>query len=667
MNEPPNPTLFAIMGSTSAAPRHVVVVGNGMVSARFCDRLLQCQNGINWKVTIIGDEAFPAYDRVHLSVFFERDNFESLLMLPSEWYRLKGIDLRVSERVDHIDLETKHVTTSNGDRFHYDDLVLATGSEPYAPPIRGIDTPGVFFYRTLNDLKNIQEYGRDAKCAAIIGGGLLGLEAAQALLHMNIETHILEIADFLLPKQLNREAGEVLLAKIESLGIHAHLQTRTTSIQPIQNGLRLIPQAGDPLDVDMVIISAGVRPRDRLAKKSGIACSPGGGILVDETLRTSNPSVYAIGDCVNFRGHLYGLVAPGYRMAAALAASLNGEPAVFIHSNESTRLKLLGVEVSNIGHSRQPGECCVYHRDGVYRECFFAEGSVIGAISIGPWPEEPKVLSYIENGLPIGIEEIDSFVQDGMFWPEQTGSIFFSLPDAATICTCMSVRKSTLCELYESGRRSVAQLACETGASTVCGSCLPLLKELTGESLSIPQSHIPQSLLVFSSFAAVFASVILFTLSPLPFAESVESAWRKIDVFWRNGLIKQISGYTLLTLSLIALLFSLRKRVTWLKWGEYSWWRMVHAVIGMTTLLALPIHTGFRLGANMNEALMISFILLCAAGAFAGAATGIEALNRPLLRRFLITAKPYLTYLHIALFWPIPILIAFHILAVYYY
>src|SRR5262245_4025052 len=334
-------------------PRRLVVIGNGMVGQRFCERLVQCDTDRRWRLVVFGEEPRPAYDRVHLSEFFTGRPADALQLAPDPWYAAHGLAVHLGERVVAIDRAACEVVTSLGRRVGYHALVLATGSVPFVPPIPGTDCHGVFVYRTIDDLEAIRDWAGEARRAAVLGGGLLGLEAAKAVRDLGLETHVVEFAPRLMPRQVDGAGGEVLRHAIEELGVRVQVGVQAEAIvgQSAHGGsvrtLRL--GGGAELAVDMVIVSAGIRPRDDLARACGLPVGERGGVVVDSGLRTSDPRVYCIGEAACYAGVIYGLAGPGYEMAAALADRLCGGDATFTGADLSTKLKLLGVDVASFG------------------------------------------------------------------------------------------------------------------------------------------------------------------------------------------------------------------------------------------------------------------------------------------------------------------------------
>jgi nitrite reductase (NADH) large subunit len=492
-----------------AEPAVVVVVGNGMVGHRFVESLLERDPDARFRVIALCEEPRPAYDRVHLSdLFGGREPDDLALATPSEYQR-RGVDLRVGVAAARLDLEARLVFTTTGERLHYDHLVLATGSEPFVPPIPGADHRDVFVYRTVEDALAIRERAAAARRGVVIGGGLLGLEAAKALVDLGIETHVVEAGPRLMPRQVDEAGGALLRSRIEALGVRVHLANPPTAIEenappldpddgdeapddpsfadagaPARGRLSLRLRDGGAIQADLVVISAGIRPRDELAREAGLACGPRGGVRVDDSLATSDPHVYAIGEVALHRDGIYGLVAPGHAMADALAARLTGDGAAhFPGSDLSTRLKLLGVEVASLGDAFAESERTVTYHDrggGAYARIALAPDGqrLLGAILVGDASAYPRLLALLRSGDPPPARP------EALLFGARAGGDGPAAREDALVCSCNSVRASALREAIRSRElRDLAGLKRATRAGTGCGGCVPdLLRVLEQES-----------------------------------------------------------------------------------------------------------------------------------------------------------------------------------------
>lgn len=474
----------------------VIVVGNGMVGYKFCEKFVAQSTKETFKIIVFGEEPRPAYDRVHLSEFFENQNAKALEMAPAEWYKENGIDLIVDERVSDIHRNTKTIITAKNRTFNYDYLVLATGSSAFVPPIKGVEKEGVFVYRTIEDLEGMLSYAAKIKAknpaakAAVLGGGLLGLEAGKAVVDMGLEPHIVEFAPKLMPRQLDARSSQVLQLKLESIGLNIHLSKATNQI--LGNGAIVGMEFGedDVLEVDMLVVSAGIRPRDELAKTCGLEMGVRGGIVVNNKMQTSDENIYAIGEVALYNQMIYGLVAPGYDMAEIAVAQILGDKEATMPTaiDMSTKLKLSGIDVASFGDAlnENDGLEIVYENpfEGVYKSIIVnKEGtSLLGGIMVGDASDYSMLHQIFLNGMKIP-ENPAQLILPATDGATSLGDIM-DLPDHAQVCSCESVTKGQICGVIENGEaKDLADVVSCTKAGTGCGGCKPMVADLTTATL----------------------------------------------------------------------------------------------------------------------------------------------------------------------------------------
>src|SRR5690606_27589522 len=299
--------------------KNLIIIGNGMVCDKLCKKLIDKNS--NLRITVFGEEKIRAYDRVHLTDYLKLKTQEELFLTESDWYSENSIVLHLADPIIDINRLNKTVTSKKGHVSPYDYLVFATGSEAFVPHIKGIDKKGVFIYRTLEDLDLIRNYVTNARKGTVLGGGLLGLEAAKALHDLGIkESTVIEFAPRLMPRQIDEMASGVLQHQLRALGLQCLLQKSTTEIHGKESITGISFSDNSSIQTDILVISAGIKPRDELAKKIGLQTGQRGGIVVDSAMKTTDPSIYAIGECALFQDMIYGLVAPGYEMAEVVAS-----------------------------------------------------------------------------------------------------------------------------------------------------------------------------------------------------------------------------------------------------------------------------------------------------------------------------------------------------------
>jgi nitrite reductase (NADH) large subunit len=479
--------------ATEATPT-IVLVGHGMVGQRFLEALAERGLTATHRVVVLCEEPRPAYDRVALTSYFSGKTPEDLSMTDMAFIETHGIELYVGDPAETVDREARKVTARSGQVFEYDVLVLATGSYPFVPPVPNKDAEGCFVYRTIEDLLAIEAYAQSrATTGAVVGGGLLGLEAAGALKGLGVEAHIVEFAPRLMPVQVDDGGGAALLRTIEEMGLSVHTGVGTQEIvvgsDGAVTGMKL--SDGSELATDMVVFSAGVRPRDQLARECGLTVGERGGISVDEQCRTvADPHVFAIGECaLAADGRVYGLVAPGYEQAETVAATIAADEAeelTFTGADLSTKLKLLGVDVASFGDAHGTTEDCldvVYSdsRAGLYKKLVIGrDGTLLGGILVGDAEAYGTLKAFTGSVPPVSPESL--VLPAGAGESVQLGPT--ALPDDAIICSCNNVRKGTIrAAVTDHQCTTVPEVKKCTKAGTTCGSCVKVLGQLVTAEL----------------------------------------------------------------------------------------------------------------------------------------------------------------------------------------
>ncbi len=636
-----------------------------MASHRLCERLMSSGFAARHRICVVGEEPQAAYDRVHLTAWFAHRDAEQLSLATPEHYAAHGITLRLGRGVSVIDAGLRKLVLSDGEVLHYQKLVLVTGSRPFVPKIPGVALPNVFVYRTLQDVASIDAAARDKRRAIVLGGGLLGLEAARALHGLGLHTLIVESASHLMPRQLGPEHGGRLLAHVAELGIEVQLRAQARAIE--HDGSALSVQLEErSLSTDLVVIAAGVRPRDELAAGAGLEVGPRGGFVVDDTLQTSDPHIYAIGECVCHRMEQYGLVGPSYAMADVLAERLNGKTTTFTGGDTSCRLKLFDVEVTALGKSAADVRSVSYEDEDALRTLRVDEGRLVGAVSVGPWPAVARVELAIGRAEVISERALRRFERRGELMSTRRNLPVEAWPQSALVCNCERVSKGELEAAITTGARSIEALCAATGAGRVCGSCKPLLARLCGAETAAPPASRASHVVLVSSVLAAFITLAGLLMPAPRFAVSVQDAGHAIDQLFRDPLLKQLTGFGIVGLSLLGLVLSLRRRVKFARRGSFVVYRALHTCLGLLALMALLAHTGMRLGQNLNFALVCCFLGAALVGSGAGVVTALEAGDSS-AALYARTLRPWLQALHLFLCWPLPLLIGLHILAVYYF
>jgi nitrite reductase (NADH) large subunit len=468
---------------------NIIVIGHGMVGHKFVESLAAAAPHLH--ITVLGEEPRPAYDRVHLSEFFAGKTAEDLSLVAPGFFERTNLDLKLHAKVVSIDRTERTVTLASGEMLSYDKLVLATGSSPFVPPVPGRERADCFVYRTIEDLEAMRECGARSRTGVVIGGGLLGLECAKALRDLGLEAHVVEFAPRLMAVQVDDPGARVLRGRIEELGVKAHLGKNTLAIVDGESATHRMEFAdGSHLETDMIVFSAGIRPRDELARACALALGPRGGVAIDDDCLTSDPHIYAVGECAAWNGQLFGLVAPGYDMARTAARHVLGAPGGFLGADMSTKLKLMGVDVASIGdaHGATSGSRSVQYLDErrqTYKKLVVSDCGkrLLGAVLVGDAAEYGTLLQMALNGIELP-EAPESLILPQSNGAPKTALGVDALPDAAQICSCNDISKGALCAAVKDGATSIGLLKKCTTAGTACGGCVPLVTQVLNAELA---------------------------------------------------------------------------------------------------------------------------------------------------------------------------------------
>ncbi len=612
-----------------------------------------------------GAEPWEPYDRVRLSSLLAGEIRLCELAQPAEVHAGINRLTRWNCPIRSINRGARSVIDASGNCQEYSTLVLATGSTPYVPDVPGRELPGVYTFRNLNDAQRLMARQARSRCTVVIGGGLLGMEAAKAMQRFNTRVHVVELGDRLMAQQLDAASANFFQEYVLRQGIAVELRNSVACIEGGAKVERVVLGDGRAIACDTVVIAAGIRPNVELARQAGLAVERG--IVIGDDTRTSDANIFAVGECAQHDKIVYGLVAPGFEQATVAAHNIAGRKARYVGSVANTKLKVLGLDVYSLGEvmgSGRDDRAYVWHSRSrsIYRKLVVRGGRCVGVISIGGWPALPRVQDFVNRRRRVLRKHIRCFNETGFIWSPEGQPEVEHWPASATVCNCTGVTRGQLSAAIAAGCRSVQSLAETTRASTVCGSCKPLLAELVGSQAKAEATTGYRFLLVAAAIT-LFMLVLAKAAGPIPYAGSFDMPWRW-DEWWRNGLFKQVTGFTALGLSALGLTMSLRKRLPRFTAGGFPGWRLSHVVLALVALAVIAAHTGGRLGHNLNLWLTLSFTGLLLTGALVGAITGLEHRWHPLAAK---RARGWSAWLHILLFWPLPVLLGFHVLKSYYF
>jgi nitrite reductase (NADH) large subunit len=668
----------------------LVVIGNGMVSERFCERAVELGLHESRRIIVFGEEPVPAYNRVELTRVLGGLDAASLTLKPMAWYSERDIELRIGERVLTIDRERRRLLTEHGCEQPYDDLVLATGSYASTPVIPGTNNPGVLSYRTAEDARRIgaraRALARERARVVVVGSGLLGIEAGQAIAELGCPVTFVEAAPQVLPRQLDpgtaAMAAELLLEAgfdlclgqtIERIVLMSEVRrphlAQPTDAEVPDTRLRVGLSRGglmSSIDCGMVVLAAGIKPRDELARQSGIRCPAPGGIEVDDTLKSSDPNVFAIGECARHAGRAPGQIAPGYAMADVLAERLAGRDVRFTSTQPNTRLTLVDRPVLVVGEGRgsdAPAEALIHREPSgrAYRRLIVHEGHLVGMTAIGAGPD----LAPLEEAVALRrkLERSDRRRLERGVNPWLTRRQSLAVwPDSAIVCDCTGVTAGALRRACAEGFTTREQLSARTGAGSVCGSCQPRLLAFVRDGAESSRVH---AVLGLSALAALLAVALALRVGPIPLSATLQQQ-APFELLWRDPLVRQLTGAGLVVLcALSALWLPLRRRAARRRGAAaFSGARGVHAALGFISLIAMGVHTGLRWGRGLDLALTLSL----AGMIVIGATTALVMTDDRWLSGPRGTALRRLgTRLHVWIAWPLPVLIALHVLKHYYF
>lgn len=470
----------------------LAIIGNGMVGHRYIEELIDRTEIDNYEITVFCEEPRVAYDRVHLSSYFSHHTADELSLVKQGLYEKHGINVLLGERAINVNREQKLILSNTGREIRYDKLIMATGSYPWVPPIKGSENKDCFVYRTIEDLKAIEATAKRSKSGVVIGGGLLGLEAASALKALGVETHVIEFAPVLMAEQLDPQGGQQLRKKIEQLGVNVHTSKNTQEIiasgENARNTLQFTD--GTSLEVDFIVFSTGIRPQDKLASQCGLETGVRGGIAINNFCQTSDSDVYAIGECASWNNIFYGLVAPGYKMAQIAVGHLLGEEQQFEGADMSAKLKLLGVKVSSIGDANGRTENCksyVYlnEQEEVYKRIIVSEDgkTLLGAVLVGDTADYGNLLQLALNNVELP-ENPDRLILPAHAGAAKPTMGVESLPESAVMCSCFDVTKGKIAAAVAEGHTTLGEIKAVTKAGTGCGGCLPLITQVLNSELA---------------------------------------------------------------------------------------------------------------------------------------------------------------------------------------
>lgn len=632
-------------------PKKVVVVGSGPVGVHFCNELLRQSQDV--LVELIGEEPYEPYNRVVLSQLLHGEKSLKQILLPI------ADDSRLTThwhtRATKIDPVTQQIQTNHGDIISYDKLILATGSSAHIPNLPGVNLPGVYCFRNLADAEALAGRRVGSRHTVVLGGGLLGIETARAMARKGNKITLIHHSGWLMNRQLDEGSATVLKQELEAAGIEVRLSEAVLAVDGSRKVTGLILRSGEILETDTLVLATGIRPNVELAKDAGLSVVFG--IRIDDAMETSAPNIYAMGECAEINGNVYGLVAPGLEQASILAKRFAGEADLYYQQKAlSTRLKVLDKPVVSIGkmgllYDTSDSEYQVYQKDSTYRVLRFERGKLQGAAGIGEWPDQEQLTDLLAEGESLNPLQRLRFKLTGQLWSSDE-----QIQDHHIICNCRQVSAGELRTCQAAGKQPST-----TGAGSVCGSCVPLLAQFDPAK---PVEVKPKGEPALALFSLVALALMILFQQLEPFGAPENYIAPDISDWWLDSDKRQITGFTLLGLTAFSLIMSLRKRIRSFRFISFAFWRWAHVAMTTAVLAMLFLHTGVSDFQGINAWLIYSFWATALLGVFSSLLTHKEAAKPSVSSK---AHKRWFVFAHIIAFWPLPVLLSFHVLSVYWF
>ncbi len=608
----------------------VVIVGMGLTGIRAAHEILRGKG--DCMIMIYGDEPWEPYNRVRLSELLAGDIEWGELASPLELTSSDRIALRINNRIEKIDPKNKLIVDKDGMRQPYSHLILATGSQARPVDIQGKELPGIYTYRHIEDAQGLLVQAAQSKSTVIIGGGILGIEVAFAFKQQNedAEVTIIHRNSFLMNRELDQESAVFLLYQVEKAGIKVHLNTVVTECIGGADLERIALSDGTQVLCDTLVSCVGTVQDTKLARDAGLEVERG--ITVNQYMQTSDPSVYAIGECIEYNDKTYGTLAPCTEQAAvAVDNILHGNHRAYQDFNYSIRAKVKHLPVFSLraaqGKGKEKAVANISFRhpeNAFFRQLVLRRGRLVGARAVGEWSEINMVQEAVDNKMRIWPWRKWYFLRYGTFSPDITASNIMHLHQTAVICCCNNVTRGELSVAFSEGNKTVDALSRHTGAGQSCGSCAPLLAQFTGNPEDTHTLHSPSSSTRFFLLSLFAVLLPIFTALPkIPVPQSVLES-RTLSVLTHHSLFQQVSGYTALFFFVLTFVLSVNKRFNLLNFFHYIVWRTVHVFAATIAGAALLLHADFSMGQGFFLHMMLLFLAIMLTGFNMSAAIALE-------------------------------------------
>jgi len=653
--------MILYMIETKILNNPIIIIGFGPAGQRSYSQLRELLP--QTPIIIYSGESYKPYNRVKLTELFFNKEVEEVEITQS-LKDDKHTTVLYGLEVLSIDAEQNTIHDSIGDTQHYSKLILATGSKPKIPNKVQNALEGIFTYRSISDAEKLAARVVRSRNMVILGGGLLGIEAAYALKKYNTNVTLINRGDKLLSGYLDERSSSMLIEKLESHGIQVKLNCSITKVEGIERiSSVILTQKSEEVLCDTLVIAAGISPNIELAYTAPLMFN--NGVIVNDHMQSSNPNVYAIGECAEHDGNVYGFVAPALEQASVAAYHIANPNSEFeyTHSIAATHLKVLDLPIVSIGDLTFYNYKLVYENEkkGTYRKLYLHNNKVVAAIGVGEWQEANLLQDEIKKKKTLYMWERLSFVKTGSIYITNSSSVL-DWPEDKIVCNCKQISRKKLSYAVESGCETLQALSHCTQAGTVCGSCKPLLTQLLNVAETSEEDENTAKWLKIGAAVAMVLTLLFLLLPEIPTPQSVQDFSLYPMVI--DPLMRQITGFSMLGLSVLMLLLSLKRLMPTMMPSSFIFWRGFHISLGVLLPLILFFHTGASMGENFNYIFAFIFVITLLSGSIAAFIIAQDILKPASFYR---PFKSAITKFHIYALWALPVMVGFHILSFYYF
>ncbi|MEP1742488.1 MAG: FAD-dependent oxidoreductase [Kangiellaceae bacterium] len=638
----------------------IIIIGNGPVGVRAAELILKKLPNTN--VILFGEESYPAYNRVQLSVYLAGSVSKAQLSNEVEDHQNHRLIEYVGHKVTQIECKKKKVQTESGQTFDYSKLILALGSTPRIPKISNVELQGVHPFRTIQDADKLLSIKNKCRHIFVVGSGPLGLETAVALKQPNNQI-TLQVREKLLSHEIGAGAQLVLSDYLKATGITLVTKNPIIKLLGSTKVEAVELKDGTCVPCESLILCSGITPNIELANRAGLVTRRG--IVANLDGLTNDPNIYAIGECSEFENITHGIVAPGLAQAHNCVNHIAGDDRRKPVHVDHIQVKFGDYATAHFGRlaGRDVKVFDYTNRlKGIYRKLVVENQKIVGAVLVGNWEEQNKVKQAVESQSKLSDKQLGNFVDTGFLFENIKQPSVKELPEDYLVCLCQSVSRGELSAAIKAGCRTVETLGQKTKAGVTCGSCQPLLANLLDEpAANLVMRH--QTAILVTSILSILLIVLTILFEPLEITQTVQMNWH-IEKIWFDSFWKKVSGFSLLGLCVIAAGLGLRKRWKRFNFGHVDQWRYIHSLVGVVALIMLMIHTGMRMGENLNLILMMVFLAATTTGSLVGV---FMAKNHHWSDVKLAKHRLWWSRIHHTLLWMLPPLLGFHILSAYYF